>query len=82
MQNELEILDNENENESYTSDGKFTDIGVKRRINKEGIGYAILHWRIEGKKCRNPKLGQLIDKAYESLRELENYVDSITKGRE
>ena len=74
-----EILDGEFCEESYDDARKITNFGVLNRIEQEGIGYALLHWRIEGKNCRNPKLGYLIDNAFNALTELTEYLDKVLK---
>lgn len=73
----VEILDDIGDDSSYDDNHKMTNIGVKERMEQEGMDYALLHWRIEGKDVRNPKLAKLIDEAYESLKKLSDYLDDV-----
>lgn len=78
----IEVLDGEFSDTSYDDDRKMTNVGVQQRIEQEGLGYALLDWRIEGRDCRNPKLGKLIDEAYGPLKRLTEYLKDVIKRQD
>lgn len=57
---------------------KFSNLYALNTINNEGIGYAVTSY-CSGESFKDPKTVELWNKAKDSLRDLEKYLESYVR---